>query len=183
MHHTGQGSTDDPNEWNRFMDGADALGADFVSVWRNGVTDPAVLEVVASRPPRQPETGVASGPSVIHVVEPGQTVGLIASLYNTSVDVIVQANELSDPNYVFIGQKLVIPGSAASLNLATASIPNPPPPTGAVVATSTTTYVVVAGDTLSGIAARFGTSVSAIASANNLGDPNYIFTGQRLAIP
>ena len=183
LHHTGQGSTDDPGEWGRFMDGAYALNADFLSVWRYGVTDLDVLDVVASRPPRQPVPGVLSGPSIIHVVEPGQTVGLIASIYNTSIDVIVQTNQLSDPNYVFIGQELVIPGSAASLNLPTASLLNPPPPGGGAPATSGTTYVVTAGDTLSGIAARFGTSISAIASANNLGNPDYIFTGQQLTIP
>ena len=182
VHHTGQGSTEEPDEWRRFIEAAYALNADFLSIWRYGVTDLDVLDVVASRPPRQPEGG-AAGPSIIHVVEPGQTVGLIASLYNTNVDSIVQANELTDPNYVFIGQELVIPGTVASLNLP-ASSPLPAAPSGgAVVATSGTTYVVVGGDTLSGIAARFGVSASAIASANGLGDPNYIFVGQQLTIP
>lgn len=46
-----------------------------------------------------------------------------------------------------------------------------------------TAYVVQRGDTLSGIAGRFSTSVDAIASANGLSNPDLIFAGQRLAIP
>lgn len=182
VHHTGQGATEEPDEWRRFIEAAYALNADFLSVWRYGVTDLNVLEVVASRPPRQSDGGFA-GPSVIHVVEPGQTVGLLASLYDTTVDTIVQANELDDPNYVFIGQELVIPGTVASLNLPASSLPPPAASGGAAAATSGSTYVVVSGDTLSGIAARFGVSTSAIASANSLGDPDYIFAGQQLTIP
>jgi LysM repeat protein len=51
------------------------------------------------------------------------------------------------------------------------------PPPGTVI------YVVAAGDTLSGIAARFGVTVETLASANGL-DPNgLMFEGQRLVIP
>ena len=44
-------------------------------------------------------------------------------------------------------------------------------------------YVVQAGDTLSSIAQKFGTTVEAIVRANNLADPNLIFVGQVLTIP
>jgi LysM repeat protein len=189
VHHTGQGATDDPDEWRRFIDAAYALNADFLSVWRYGVTDEAVLDVVSSKAPRQLDPAqVVAGPSVTHIVEAGQTVSLIAGLYNVTVEAIVEANNLADANYVYIGQELKIPGSTASLNFPTNNSPAPPsaPGTSAPAATTVstgTTYVVVAGDTLSAIAARFGTSVSAIASANNLSNPNYIYTGQRLTIP
>ena len=45
------------------------------------------------------------------------------------------------------------------------------------------TYTVVRGDTLGAIAKRFGTTVSAIASLNNIPDPNRIIVGQVLRIP
>lgn len=46
-----------------------------------------------------------------------------------------------------------------------------------------TWYIVQRGDTLSSIAARFGSSVHAIASANGLYYPYIIYVGQRLRIP
>lgn len=46
-----------------------------------------------------------------------------------------------------------------------------------------TTYVVRAGDSLSAIAARLGTTVEAIQRANNIRNPNQIRVGQRLTIP
>lgn len=48
---------------------------------------------------------------------------------------------------------------------------------------SDTIYVVQAGDTLSGIARRYGVTAAALASANGLLNPNLIFVGQRLVIP
>lgn len=44
-------------------------------------------------------------------------------------------------------------------------------------------YTVVSGDTLTAIAARFGTTVAAIVRANNISNPNLIYVGQRLVIP
>jgi LysM repeat protein len=48
---------------------------------------------------------------------------------------------------------------------------------------STVSYTVVKGDTLSGIASRYGTSVSAIRGANGLNSSNLIRVGQKLKVP
>ncbi|MFL5343810.1 MAG: LysM peptidoglycan-binding domain-containing protein [Hyalangium sp.] len=45
------------------------------------------------------------------------------------------------------------------------------------------TYSVRSGDTLSAIAARFNTSVSALAKANHIANPNRIMAGQKLTVP
>lgn len=44
-------------------------------------------------------------------------------------------------------------------------------------------HTVRAGETLSGIGRLYGVSVNAIAAANGLANPNYIYVGQRLTIP
>lgn len=44
-------------------------------------------------------------------------------------------------------------------------------------------YVVQNGDSLSGIADRFGVPVAAIMAANKLDNPDFVFVGQRLTIP
>jgi len=101
--------------------------------------------------------------TIIHVVERGETLSVIAAHYGTTVDAIVQANGIANPNLIYVGQRLTIPtqGSVA-------------PEEG---------YVVQPGDTLSGIAVRFGTTVSAIAQANDISTPSLIYLGQRLIIP
>lgn len=70
-----------------------------------------------------------------------------------------------------------------------------PPPTGSTAPSATSTipgtqpstafrtHVVVAGDTLIGIAKQYGTTVEAIVAANNIRDPALIIVGQVLKIP
>ncbi len=64
--------------------------------------------------------------------------------------------------------------AAAALGATAAAVP------AGVIAS---TYVVHPGDTLSAIALRHGTTVSALAEANHLADPNLIRIGQLLKIP
>lgn len=59
--------------------------------------------------------------------------------------------------------------------------PVAPQPTPAPVS-SPDTYTVVAGDTLSGIAARFGTTYQALAALNNIADPSKIYPNQVLRL-
>lgn len=50
-----------------------------------------------------------SGP-LIHVVEPNESLTLIAKRYGVTVQAIQDANAIEDPNVIFVGQRLVIPG-------------------------------------------------------------------------
>lgn len=95
--------------------------------------------------------------SVDYTVERGDTLGKIAREHGVSVSDLIDANGISNPNLIYPGQKLVIPGSDE-------------------------VYVVVFGDTLGKIARKYGTSVSTIASANNISNPNLIRVGQELLI-
>lgn len=52
-----------------------------------------------------------------------------------------------------------------------------------LLASSTAAYTVSTGDTLSGIATRHGISLSALAEANGIANPNLIRIGQRIEIP
>lgn len=51
------------------------------------------------------------------------------------------------------------------------------------VATPETVYTVKTGDTLSGIAAKYGTTYKALAEYNGISNPNIIYTGQKIRIP
>lgn len=72
----------------------------------------------APRAPAKAESSSASssagtGNGEVHVVKSGETPGGIASRYGISVDELMQANNVSDPRRMQIGQKLTIPGQAA----------------------------------------------------------------------
>jgi LysM repeat protein len=80
------------------------------------------------------------------------------------------------------------PGITASPGPAAPSATPPtstaaPSPTKSPVSPTATRYKVRSGDTLGGIAARFGTTAKAIAAANNIKDAALIHVGQVLIIP
>ena len=101
----------------------------------------------------------------VHIVQWGQTLSGIAVRYGTTVGALVHANGLVNANRIYAGQRLVISGTAPY---------RPPAGRG---------YVVRHGDTLSGIAYRYGVSVNSLVRANGITNRNRIYAGQRLAIP
>ena len=118
--------------------------------------------------------------TVTHVVQAGENVYRISLRYGVTVAAIQQANNLANVNLIFVGQQLVIPAPGAVVTPPPAATTAP----GATPAPATgSTYTVVAGDTLSGIARRFGTTYQAIAAANGITNPNLISVGQVLTIP
>ncbi len=125
----------------------------------------AVVAVVAFGVVAQP----ARAQNQIHTVRRGEALYAIAARYGTTIQAIVQANRLANPNYIYAGQRLIIPGGGSSNS-------------GASQSGSGWTYTVRRGDTLSGIAARNGTTVAAIMQANGLRS-YIIYSGQRLVIP
>lgn len=65
----------------------------------------------------------------------------------------------------------------AGLNHLDGTAPVPPSPAPQYI-----TYVIQPGDTLSGIAQRFGTSVRTLAELNGISDPDKIYAGDRIRI-
>jgi LysM repeat protein len=75
------------------------------------------------------------------------------------------------------------PARAAVVPSATVPAASVPPPGEAPPPPAAGQYVVVRGDSLSKIAARFGVGVDALIAANAIADPNLIWSGQVLTIP
>ncbi|MFT0847962.1 LysM peptidoglycan-binding domain-containing protein [Actinomycetaceae bacterium L2_0104] len=139
----------------------------------------AHLKVVKSAPATAfaATTVVKTAPTqTTHVVRSGETLWGISRQYSTTVDAIASANGIGDPSYLRIGQKLVIPGSQGAA--ATQAAPAAPSAESSVTAQ----HVVSPGETLSGIASRYGTSSSQLAALNGLSDANRIYVGQVLSV-
>jgi LysM repeat protein len=113
-------------------------------------------------------------------VQRGDTLSSVARRYGITVKDLVEANEeVTDPNVIFPGQKLIIPGYMSPRPKAEPTPPAAPPPP----ADGHFVYTIVSGDTLGAIAKRYGITVRALIEANNIEDPNLIHVGQRLIIP
>ncbi len=109
-----------------------------------------------------------------HTVRDGETLNGIANRAGVSPAALAEANKLTPPYAVRVGQVLVIPRGAKR-----ASAPASKPAS----SSSGSTYVVKDGETLNGIANRAGVSPAALAAANKLTPPYAVRVGQRLTLP
>lgn len=97
-----------------------------------------------------------------YTVKSGDTLSGIASKFGTTYQELARINNIKNPNLIHAGQVLKINTSNA--------------------APKVETYIVKSGDTLSGIAKKFGTTYQKIAKDNNISDPNKIYPNQKLVI-
>lgn len=138
----------------------------------------------------------------VHIVRSGETLTGIARRYQVGVQQLASYNGITNLNRIRVGQRLRIPptsGGQVSVVLQvtpmTASrVPSSAPPTptprpqpvapapASPARSGEVYYTVYAGDSLTGIGARFGVSASAIMSRNRLPSTR-IYVGQRLIIP
>lgn len=121
--------------------------------------------------PTTPSTSTTT--AATYTVKAGDTLGQIAANHQTSVNQLVQLNKLANPNLIYVGQVLTIK-QATSASQSTTATP--------AKTASSATYTVKAGDTLSQIAANYGTSYQNLASLNHLSNPNEIYVGQTLKL-
>lgn len=103
---------------------------------------------------------VTNTSSSYYVVRYGDTLSGIASRYGTTWQSLQRLNGLSNPNWIYPGQRLRVTGNASAKR----------------------TYTVRYGDTLSGIAYRYGVNAYTLARNNGIRNVNLIFPGQKLSL-
>ena len=133
-----------------------------------------------------------------YVVQPGDSLSWIAKVNGTTVRELQAINGLANPNFIYVGQVLTLPGCGGPVPLPPGCVepcggpvveplPLPQPLPGGCVdpcgAPAPGTYTVQPGDTLSGIAARFGVDFHALCQVNGIRNPNLIYVGQVLILP
>ena len=94
----------------------------------------------------------------IHVVKAGDSVWRIADLYHVPPEPIIEANGLTDPDVLVVGEALVIPMEDA-------------------------VHIVQPGETLWSIARQYGLSVQDLLQNNSISNPDSVYPGQAIYIP
>ena len=139
----------------------------------NGLEDPDLLRIGQLISIPGPAGVAPTGDRTIvgtHVVAAGDTLASIAQRYGTTVDAIAQVNGITNPSQIFVGTQLTI--AEGSAEPATAAQPS-----------GSSAHTVQPGETLAGIAARFGTTIQSLIATNGIDDPDLIRAGQQLSVP
>lgn len=150
---------------------------------------PIVTTIIATPIP-SPTTG-PTPVTLKYRVKAGDSLLEIAARYKTTVQAIKAANNLKDDT-IRVGEELIIPLPTPTLppganpsppsGTPTSLSDQSPPPSASAGAAGVIRHIVQRGDTLVGIAASYGSSVTAIRSANQL-ESDFLSIGQVLLVP
>ncbi|MCI5796551.1 MAG: LysM peptidoglycan-binding domain-containing protein [Ruminococcus sp.] len=102
---------------------------------------------------------------VRYTVKRGDTLWGIAKKFGVTVSAVVNANNIRNPNLIYVGEVFIIPHMTSAESY------------------GYTLYTVRRGDTLWGIAKKFGTSINRIAALNGIENPDLIYAGEVFKIP
>lgn len=125
------------------------------------------LQATTSTPAQTP-TPAASTNQGTYTVKAGDTLSAIAAAHGTSYEALAQANGISNPNEIYVGQTLKFTAPTRTTSVTTTSAKR-----GA--------YTVTAGDTLYEIAQKVGVNWQQLAQTNHISQPYTIYVGQKLA--
>lgn len=115
-----------------------------------------------------PVAAPARDAATTHTVRSGETLSAIAARHGTTVRALAAANDLADPDRIHAGSRLRVPGSDEDRTRASRP--------------SAHVHVVRPGDTLSGIAARYGVPLAGLLKANRLATTSVIHPGDRVTV-
>lgn len=154
----------------QYTDAGEILGIN-TYVDKNKFTNEIFLNDASEVPlPDNTNKPTAGGTKTI-IIQRGDTLSGIALKYNTTVQRLVELNNIANPNLIYAGATLIVPSGETMSD------------TDGNSTSGQTIYIVQKGDTLNKIAAEFGTTATAIAVENNIKNINLIYVGQRLIIP
>jgi LysM repeat protein len=132
-------------------------------------------------------------PASTYTVAKGDSLSVVAHKNHLTKAELAAANNLKSEATLRVGQKLIIPGKAATGYVAAAPGSKSAAAVGKTAAVDTATaqkgpadtvkHVVKAGETLGAIARKYQVKVGEIATANNISDPAKIRPGMELIIP
>lgn len=113
----------------------------------------------------------------VHIVARGEGLIQIARRYGVSVSELISYNNINDPNHIYTGQRLLIPGLHTESSVQYGALAN----AGSLPA-GNGYYTVRQGDTLSQIAQRFNLTTDDLMRLNGLTNASFIWVGQQLRL-
>lgn len=150
------------NGYNGNLD-TDVAYKDYPSIIKSNGLNGYAGGTVTPNPQPSPQP-VPQPTETTYTVVAGDTLSGIASRYGTTYQELARINNIDNPNLIYAGQVIKIPTSSTNST------------------SNVITYTVKKGDTLSGIASRYGTTYQKIAQDNGIANPNLIYAGQTLKI-
>jgi LysM repeat protein len=150
-----------------------------------GLTDPSTVATSTPWATPPPVVYVEGGPGSVgpeagtYTVQPGDTTYDIAQRFGVSVEELMEANDITDPASLSVGQKLIIPGQEPGVVPEGTATPEGETSTPSAEGV----YIVQEGDYPSSIAEQFGISAEELMEANGITDPTTLMVGQELIIP
>ncbi|OIL89814.1 peptidoglycan-binding protein [Oenococcus oeni] len=170
---TGSTSTSTSSTSSATSSSASSAASSASSVSSSSATSSSASSAASSASSVSSSSSSTSSSSKSYTVASGDTLTSIAKAYGTTVSAIATANNISNPDYIYVGEVLTIGSSTSTSTSSTSS---------SSTSSSSKSYTVASGDTLTSIAKAYGTTVSAIATANNISNPDYIYVGEVLTI-
>ena len=132
-----------------------------------------------------PDAGEASG--VPYTVQSGDTLSGIATVFGVTQAQLLALNPTLEPNLLFAGAVLILPAGAQAPAPTTPAVPplpsTPAPPTAPLSSSDVIPYLVQPGDTYSGLAERFGSSVAGLFALNPRVPPGGLLAGAVIFVP
>jgi LysM repeat protein len=120
-------------------------------------------------------TPVLYAQSGVHIVARGESLGIIARRYNVSTRQLMLSNGISNPDFIYTGQRLVVPGLESAKEVT-------PSATGKPLPNGDGYHVVRRGDTLSQIAKNNELTLNELMRLNGLTNSNFIWVGQKVRV-
>jgi len=150
----------------------------------NNIPNPNVIYagqrlVIPAAPSASSSSAAPRSAGCTYRIARGDSLFRIASQHGTTVQHLMSANGLSS-SLIWAGSTLQVP--CGPVQRASGSV-KPSPARRSSKGVSRASYRVKSGDTLSGIALLYRTTVQTIMAANGLSNPHHIYAGQGLQIP
>ncbi len=143
----------------------------------NGITNPNLI--VAGRSLEIPTGGGTSSSGTTYTVSKGDTLGAIARKFATTVSALVTANGITNPNVILAGKQLTIAGGGTTPAAAASTSSGGTSASGAQLPGQR--HLVQSGDTIAGIARKYGISSADFVRWNGLQEGT-IYASTRLLL-